>query len=108
MVRLHGCLPERGKGMRLLTALLICAILLTGCWTGAVRVKGVYTETMMNNEIRYYADLMGRDDIRITLFVYEKLVEYFKDFEADILYCDFEKLPGADEYDDLVYCDEGR
>lgn len=62
-------------------------------------------KTMMSGQTRFYADLIGRDDIQVTHSVYHTLLEYFEDFGTDTLYCDFEHLPGSDVYDQVTYCD---
>lgn len=104
--------------MRLLTILLMCAILLTGCWTGAERVSGVYYKEKMNGEVTYFVDLVGRDDAEVTLLVYQYVLEYAKDlttvrktlkkytFQPAII-CDFEYMPRS-VWDDIAYCDVGR
>ena len=83
--------------------LLLLAIFLSACWTGAVEVTGVYTKTLMNGHVDYYVRVVG-DDLEVTEGVYNEVKLSLENSPSGKLTCDFEKLCGLPHYDDVVYC----
>ena len=66
---------------RVLLLILVC-LLLIGCGANWVRVDGVYTETLMNKRIVYYAKVNGGDR-EVSELLYDKLVDRLDNLPDD-------------------------
>ena len=92
---------------RVLLLILVC-LLLIGCGANWVRVDGVYTETLMNKRIVYYAKVNGGDR-EVSELLYDKLVDRLDNLPDDkVLVCEMEKFLGSSVYDQSCCLEETK
>lgn len=88
--------------------LILIVLLLVSCSVNWVRVDGVYTETLMNKKIVYYAKVNGGDR-EISELIYNDLVDKLSDLPDDkVLVCEMGKFPGSNVYDQSCCLEEDK